>query len=161
GQPIYGRSAGYDFQSYLGDWGGVAGALPRVPLAGPTVGILGWLTGLDRYLRLHPRIRFVTVHRYQLSRCFITPSSPQYPTISRLLQSGAASGLAASVAPFARIAHARHARLRVDELNSVACAGSPNVSNRFASALWALDAVYEMRRVGADGVNIHTFPIAN
>ncbi len=161
GQVIYGRGAGYDFQRYLGDWGGVVGALPRVPLAGPTVGSLSWLTGLDQYLREHPRVRIVTVHRYQLSRCFVTPSSPQYPTIPELLQSGAASGLAASVAPFVRIAHANHRQLRVDELNSVACGGSPNVSNRFASALWALDAVFEMRRVGADGVNIHTFPIAN
>jgi hypothetical protein len=158
---VYGRPSGYDFQRYLSDWGRVVGALPRVPLAGPTVGSLSWLTGLGQYLRAHPRVRIVTVHRYQLSRCFTRPSSPQYPTISALLQSGAASGLAATVAPFAGIAHAHHAQLRVDELNSVACGGSPNVSNRFASALWALDALFEMRLVGADGVNIHTFPIAN
>jgi hypothetical protein len=158
---IYGRPPGYGFQRYLRDWGGVVGALPRVPLAGPTVGGFNWLTGLGRYLRLHPRVRIVTLHRYQLSRCFITPSSPRYPTIRGLLQSATADSLAVTISPFVRIAHAHHRQLRVDELNSVACAGSPNVSNRFASALWALDAVFEMRRVGADGVNIHTFPIAN
>jgi hypothetical protein len=29
----------------------------------------------------------------------------------------------------------------------------------FASALWALDALFQMARVGVDGVNIHTAPV--
>jgi hypothetical protein len=32
------------------------------------------------------------------------------------------------------------------------------VSRTFASALWALDATFELVRAGIDGVNIHTFP---
>lgn len=32
------------------------------------------------------------------------------------------------------------------------------MSNVFASALWALDAAFQMARVGVDGVNFHTFP---
>jgi hypothetical protein len=32
------------------------------------------------------------------------------------------------------------------------------VSDAFVSALWAVDALFEMARVGVDGVNIHTYP---
>ena len=45
-------------------------------------------------------------------------------------------------------------------MNSVSCGGAPGVSNAFVSALWALDAVFQMARVGVDGVNIHTYPKA-
>ena len=43
-------------------------------------------------------------------------------------------------------------------MNSVSCGGASGVSNVFASALWALDAAFQMARVGVDGVNFHTFP---
>jgi len=68
--------------------------------------------------------------------------------------------LADSVAALAGVAHARHVALRIDEMNSVSCGGAPGVSNTFVSALWALDAVFQMARVGVDGVNVHTFPKA-
>ena len=58
------------------------------------------------------------------------------------------------------VAHSRHAPLRIDEMNSVSCGGAPGVSNAFVSALWVLDAVFQMARVGVDGVNIHTYPKA-
>ncbi|MGZ4343570.1 MAG: glycosyl hydrolase family 79 C-terminal domain-containing protein [Solirubrobacteraceae bacterium] len=32
------------------------------------------------------------------------------------------------------------------------------MSYTFASSLWALDAMFELARVGIDGVNLHTFP---
>jgi len=40
----------------------------------------------------------------------------------------------------------------------VSCGADPAVSDTFASALWALDTLFEMVRVGVHGVNIHTFP---
>ena len=45
-------------------------------------------------------------------------------------------------------------------MNSIACGGAPGVSDTYASALWSLDALFEMARVGVDGVNIHTAPNA-
>jgi Glycosyl hydrolase family 79 C-terminal beta domain/Glycosyl hydrolase family 30 beta sandwich domain len=48
--------------------------------------------------------------------------------------------------------------LRIDEMNSVSCGGAPGVGNSFVSALWALDATFQMARVGVDGVNFHTYP---
>jgi hypothetical protein len=41
------------------------------------------------------------------------------------------------------------------ELNSVTCGGRPGVSDTFATALWAPDALFELMRAGVDGVNIH------
>jgi hypothetical protein len=48
--------------------------------------------------------------------------------------------------------------LRVDEMNTISCGDVPQVAQSFASALWSLDVLFEMARVGVDGVNIHTFP---
>jgi hypothetical protein len=55
-------------------------------------------------------------------------------------------------------AHSRHLPVRVDEMNTDSCGSAPGVSNAFVSALWALDARFEMVRVGVGGVNIHTYP---
>jgi hypothetical protein len=81
-----------------------------------------------------------------------------YPSVAHLLAPVASQGLADSVAPFVGVAHARHVALRIDEMNTVSCGGAPGVANGFVSALWALDAVFQMARVGVDGVNIHTYP---
>ena len=43
-------------------------------------------------------------------------------------------------------------------MNSVSCGGEPGVSDTYATALWAVDALFEMVRVGVDGVNIHSRP---
>ena len=63
-----------------------------------------------------------------------------------------------SVARYVTLAHAHGIGLRIDELNSVSCGGARGVSDTFTSALWALDAAFQMARVGVDGVNIHTAP---
>jgi hypothetical protein len=100
----------------------------------------------------------VTAHRYPLNRCFTPVTSNTYPTIRHLLATASSAGLANTIARDVVIAHAHGLPLRVDELNSVACEGKRGVSNTFASALWALDALFQMARVGVDGVNIHTLP---
>ena len=43
-------------------------------------------------------------------------------------------------------------------MNSVSCGTANGVANVFGSALWSLDALFQMARVGVDGVNIHTAP---
>jgi hypothetical protein len=43
-------------------------------------------------------------------------------------------------------------------MNAVSCGGARGVSDTFASALWSLDALFQMARVGVEGVNIHTRP---
>jgi hypothetical protein len=43
-------------------------------------------------------------------------------------------------------------------MNAVSCGGVRGVSDTFASALWALNALFQFSRVGVDGVNFHTVP---
>jgi hypothetical protein len=46
---------------------------------------------------------------------------------------------------------------RIDELNAITCAGTPGLSDSFASALWAVNALFSIADAGIDGVNIHTW----
>jgi hypothetical protein len=50
--------------------------------------------------------------------------------------------------------------LRIDEMNTDSCGSVPSVDHGFVSALWALDASFEMARVGVDGINLHSYPTA-
>ncbi|MBV8219671.1 MAG: hypothetical protein JO325_14490 [Solirubrobacterales bacterium] len=158
GRQVFGRPSNYDFRAFSNEFSALRKRLPTVALAGPTVGALPWLQNLRRFLAAEPTLRLVTLHRYPLNRCFTTPGSPNYPTIAHLLSSSASRGLASGLTPYVRIGHHRGDTFRIDELNSVACGGKAGVSDTFASALWALDALFAMARSGVDGVNIHTFP---
>jgi Glycosyl hydrolase family 79 C-terminal beta domain len=161
GRFVTGRRAGYDFSSYLPDFARIAGSLPTdVPLAGPATGAPKWIPRLGAFLRAEPRVTVATLHRYPLQMCYRPAASPVYPSVAHILAPSASRGLAESVAPLVATAHSRHIALRIDEMNSVSCGGAPGVSNAFVSALWVLDAVFQMARVGVDGVNIHTYPTA-
>jgi hypothetical protein len=156
--PVFGRPASYDFAHFLPDYRSVAAVLPRsVPLVGPASGAAPWISGLGRFLIANPRVQIATFHRYPLHRCFTPRSSPDYPTIANLLAPVAASGPATSLQSAAAVAHVRGISFRVDELNSVSCAGKRGISDTFASALWSLDTLFQSVRAGVDGVNIHTF----
>jgi hypothetical protein len=158
GAPVLGRARSYDIAGYAADAVRFARVLPRLPLAGPATGSARWMDALGKLLRSGPRLGMVTVHRYPLDHCDRTPGTPEYPTLANLLSPASSTGLARSVAGVVRVAHAHGAQLRVDELNSASCRGQPGISNTFASALWALDTLFAMARVGVDGVNVHTLP---
>ena len=100
----------------------------------------------------------MTVHRYPLVSCFSKPGQAQYPTIANLMSPYSTVQLADGVKRWVAIAHAERRKLRVDELNSVACRGRDGVSNTFSSALWMTDALFSLANVGVDGVNVHTLP---
>jgi hypothetical protein len=158
GKERFGRPPAYDLADFIQEFSNIRRALPPVPVAGPTFADLTWMGGLSQFITSEPGLGLVTFHRYPLRGCNVTSSSPAYPTIPNLLSDAAQSGLAQSVAPYVAIAHAQGLKFRVDEMNSVACAGTTGVSDTFASALWMLDALFEMANVGVDGVNIHTLP---
>ncbi len=159
GVHVMGRPPGYDFSSFLDDFTSFATGLPG-PLAGPATGAPTWMADTGAFLAAEPRVSVVTLHRYPLQTCFVPPSSPVYPTAQHLLAPAATTGLADGIAAYVALAHARHLPLRIDEINTDSCGSAPGVSNAFASALWALDTLFEMARVGVDGVNIHTYPRA-
>jgi hypothetical protein len=145
--------------SLIGDFTSFSAALPARPiLAGPSLGAPAWTRQLGRFLAAEPRVGLVTLHRYPLQLCYTPRHSPRYPTVAHLLGPAASIGLADSFAPYAAIARAHRLPLRIDELNSVSCGADPSVSETFASALWAINTLFAMARVGMHGVNIHTFP---
>jgi hypothetical protein len=153
-----GRPAGWDFAVFDRDFAHVASGLPDLPLAGPVVGQPNWFAYTRRFLSDQPRVAVVTLHRYPLQLCYLSPSQIHYPSIPHLLAAANSRGLADSVAAAVRTAHTRHVALRIDEMNTISCGEVPAVARSFASALWSLDILFEMARVGVDGVNIHTYP---
>ncbi len=164
GLPVHARPPTFGYPAFRSQFEAIARAAPRLPLAGPALAAGpkpmsgSWVTTMPDFLARDPRVQTMTVHRYPLRNCYVPPSSPQYPTIDHLLARYATAGLAGSLHRWLAIAHHQHRRLRVDELNSVACRGQTGVSDTFASSLWATDALFSLLDAGADGVNLHTLP---
>jgi hypothetical protein len=153
GHGVRARSADYNEPAYTREFSALAPALPLVPLAGPATGAPLFMARIPSFVSAARRLGLVTVHRYGLRGCLVGRSSTQYHTIANLLSGPASRGLADSVAPYTQLG----LPVRVDELNSVNCGGVTGVSDTFASALWALNTLFEMARVGVTGVNFHTF----
>jgi hypothetical protein len=157
GHKVPGRAADWGFIRYFADYAKIARALPRVTLAGPAVGVPEWLRNVGSFAKAEKHVGIVTVHRYPLARCGLPAASTQYATVGRVLAREASSGLARTTIPAVAAAHAHGDLIRVDELNTVSCGGADGVSDAFASALWTVDTLFSMARIGVDGVNIHTF----
>jgi hypothetical protein len=97
----------------------------------------------------------VTAHVYPYSACKKHPSSPSFPSVARLLSRHATNAFAIDIASAVKVAHAAGLKFRLTEFNSVTCSGKRGVSNTFATALWAPDALFTAMRAGADGANLH------
>lgn len=157
GVNVRARPRSYGYEDYAREFTRFSRAVPSaIALAGPASGGLRWWAQSANFVRRERRARVITFHLYPLHRCYVRPTSPLYPTLDHLLSAQASSGLAASVARYLPIIHAAGAQLRIDELNSVSCGGKRGVSDRFASALWALSALLDLAQAGVDGVNVHT-----
>jgi hypothetical protein len=157
GLQVPGRPRSYDEEAFLNDFSSFSSAMPAVALAGPSSGAPKWLANLGTFLGDEPRVRLATVHAYPLKHC--THSSRV--TIGQLLSDTASHGLAQQIAPYVGMAGAHRIPLRVDEMNGVSCGGVRGVSNSFASALWVLDTLFELQKIGVNGVNIQSVPRAN
>jgi Glycosyl hydrolase family 79 C-terminal beta domain len=157
GVHVFGRPSSYGFQSFLGEFSSFDRGLSG-PLAGPATGALSWMSLTGQFLAAEPRVKLATVHAYPVQTCDVSPSSPLFPTVAHLLAAQATTGVADGVSVAVAAAHSRGLPVRVDEMNTDSCGFSPGVSNAFVAALWAINALFEMARVGVDGVNIHTYP---
>jgi hypothetical protein len=142
-----------DFHAYARALAAVA---PGVPLAGPALAnpaVNGrWVSAL--LAAPHRGLKLVTGHKYPYSACARRhPAS--YATIARVLSERATAGMARSIVPEIRMANRAGLPFRLTELNSVTCGGRRGVSNTFATALWAPDALFELLHAGVNGVNVH------
>lgn len=142
-----------DFETYARV---LSPAAPGIPLVGPAVANptrhLSFITTL--LARSHPGLETVSAHRYPYSAC-TRPWSRAYPTIGRILSSHATTGMADALMPAINSALRAGLEIRLTELNSVTCGGRDGVSNTFATALWAPDALFELASRHVAGVNIH------
>jgi hypothetical protein len=155
------RGRGYDLSDYTRQFTQWARALPDVPLAGPATSGPSWMGKLGNFIGAEPRLSMVTYHRYPLRACLTDPTSPGFPSITNLLADSASSGLATAMSPFTSVTHRHNLPFRVAEMNSASCQGEKGVSDTFASALWALDTMFNFASVGVDGVNFHMLPGSN
>ena len=117
-----------------------------------------WLVSVLFPARGRPSI--LAVHRYALSTCFPNRSI-YHPSLTRLLSDRSSHGLAASLHYAVEIARHDGTQLRVSELGAVSCGESRRISTSIATALWALDASFELVRAGVTGVNWHIRPGMN
>ncbi len=148
-------------RDYVRDFRAYAGALAAVDRRAMVVGPAlanpihhpGWVMALIRGARRE--LGTVTIHRYPFTGCPGRRGTQSYATISRVLSPAASTGLAAGLRPLVDDAHDAGVPLRLTELNSVNCGGRAGVSNAFATALWAPDALFSLLRAGVDGVNMH------
>jgi Glycosyl hydrolase family 79 C-terminal beta domain len=117
---------------------------------------LRWDAALPALLRSERgRVGVVSAHIYPIRGCRHRHSADAL--IGRLLSRSAVGAVLGRLAPAMRGARAARLPVRVAELNSAACGGVRGVSDVFASALWAPDALFELARHGASGANIHTW----
>ena len=156
------RGRHYGISNYIKEFSLWKSALPNVPLAGPAVSGPSWMGKLGKLISAERRsLKLVTYHRYPLRACVTDPSAAGFPSIPNLLADSSSVGLAHGLAPFVSVAHAHQLPFRLTEINSASCEGAKGVSDTFASALWALNAMFNMASVGVDGVNFHMLPGSN
>jgi hypothetical protein len=146
--------------SYAEAFGDYALALsqirPRLPLLAPALANpsanLNWISAL---LATRPAgLSAITAHRYPYSAC-AQPGSGYFATIARMLSENATAGMAQTLRGALGLARRAGLPLKLTELNSVTCGGRPGVSNTFATALWAPDALFELLRAGVNAASIH------
>ena len=106
------------------------------------------------YAENQAALRSVSYHSYPLNVC----NGKAPPSIADLLATAAVTKNVAEMVP--RLAAARAASLPffIGEGNSVACGGQAGVSDTFAAALWALDALLAHAAIGVARWNWHGCP---
>jgi hypothetical protein len=153
------RGRHYSLSDYSNEFTRWSRTLPRgIALAGPGASGPSWMSKLGKLIGDQPRLGLVTYHRYPLRACTTDPTQASFPTIPHLLTDSSSSTLAAGVTPFVTVANRHHLPFRLTEINTASCQGAAGVSDTFASALWALDTMFNMAKAGVDGVNFHMLP---
>jgi hypothetical protein len=102
----------------------------------------------------HPGLRGVTAHRYPYSACS-RPGSSTFPTVAGLLSENATASMARTALRVEHVSDRAGLPLWLTEINSVTCGGTLGVSNTFATAPWAPDALFELVRTGVESASVH------
>jgi hypothetical protein len=125
---------------------------PPVKLMGPSYGSPMAMNEFIAYIKSIPPSRLIATQHFYVSNSATHPNLPA----DFLLGAAASASGPSEGAPRVAAAHEYGAPFRLDEMNSISGGGEAGVSNVFASALWAIDVMFEFARTGVDGVNWHT-----
>jgi hypothetical protein len=126
--------------------------LPLLPagvrLAGPAWAASSRLAEETRALEAHSAgsLGVFTMHFYQTN-----PGA--HPSPDQLLEPRAATEGPEQMAAAVAISHNNGIPFRLDEFSSIGNEGVHGVSDDFATALWAVDTMFEYVRIGVDGIN--------
>jgi hypothetical protein len=127
----------------------------KAPLAAGGFATVTWdaFTGplLDR---TGGRVAVFNGHTYPLRTCGAIRRRPPGLLVARLLSNRRS---VARTRELAAVARSRGVPLRLSEANTTICGGVKGVSDTFATALWAVDALFGYLHAGAQGVNLHTW----
>jgi len=152
-QKITATSYADSFASYAN---ALAQAAPGVPLLAPALAEpqknYGWVTKLLK--APHPHLAGITAHRYPYSACS-KPGAATYPTIARVLSEHATVSMAQTALKVEHISDRAKLPLWLTEINSITCGGTRGVSDTFATALWASDALFELVGAGVESASVH------
>ena len=152
------RPAPYDYRAYRSEFeayrAAIAAAAPGVPIAGPDLArspvVTDWL---DRFVSdEHSHLAFAAQHQYVTTACRGSKTS-----IGELLSTDVRLRTQRFVDELVALARRGRIPARLDETNSTSCGGQPGVSDRFASALWAVDYLLDSARRGVAGANLNGF----
>ena len=90
------------YRAFTHAFADVVRALPPSALAGPSIGSSPWLPYVSQFVTGERGVRLITIHRYPLVHC--RGGAPV--SIRELLSPAASLGLADSVRPYVKLAHA-------------------------------------------------------
>ena len=154
-------AARYDISDYSQEFARWSKALPNVPLAGPAVsGPAGWASCRSSSQPSQPRSSSPTT-AIRCAHASPIPPIAGYPSIPNLLADSSLgrSRRRAGTVRVGRPPPRSAVPADRDQLGFVR--GRQGVTDTFASALWALDTLFDMASVGVDGVNVHMLPGSN
>jgi hypothetical protein len=145
------RPKNYSFDDFSREWTAfhdvVKARVPGAKFAGPdTAGTSDWLVKFAQ--RFGSQVNLLTTHYYALG-----PASDPSMNIDRLLQPN--SRWEKGVPKIREAMAESHLPYRLAETNSCYGGGKPDVSNTFASSLWALDLMFQLLSIGGSGINFH------
>ncbi len=155
GQAVLGRPKGYSYPDITSQWDRLAGALAHVRLAGPGYSGLNALQYTGQFMSASRRLSLLTVHTYPLKSSRCGGSKLQE---GELFQPSSLESMSSELSSWTRLARQHGVPVRVDEMNSVTCGGSPSFSKTFGPGLWALNILPLYAEAGAVGVNFQTRP---
>jgi hypothetical protein len=145
------RKSDYDFAQFAKEWQHfydvIREKVPDAPFAGPDTAFNNeWLVPFAKQFR--NEVAFLSQHYYAEG----PPTDPSM-TIERLLRPN--PKLTAEFEGMAQTKADLNLPFRLTETNSCYQGGKRGVSDTFASALWAVDLMYQLAGAGGVGINFH------